>query len=49
MIYALQTLAKAMEDVPGRKILVLLTAGLPMNNDVRYSSRRPWRRATRRM
>ena len=26
-----------MEDVPGRKILVLLTAGLPMNNDVRYA------------
>jgi VWFA-related protein len=37
MIYALQTLAKGMEEVPGRKILVLLTAGLPMNNDVRYS------------
>ena len=37
MIYALQTLAKGMEEVPGRKILVLLTAGLPMNTDVRYS------------
>lgn len=37
MIYALQMLAKGMEEVPGRKILVLLTAGMPMNNDVRYS------------
>jgi VWFA-related protein len=37
MIYALQSLAKGMEDVPGRKILVLLTAGMPMNNDVRYA------------
>ena len=37
MVYALQTLAKAMEEVPGRKILVLLTAGMPLNSDVRYS------------
>ena len=37
MVFALQTLAKAMEDVPGRKILVLLTAGMPLNTDVRYA------------
>ncbi len=37
MIYALQTMAKGLEDVPGRKILVLLTAGMPMNTDVRYA------------
>jgi VWFA-related protein len=37
MVYGIQQLAKAMEEVPGRKILVLFTAGLPMNSDVRYS------------
>ena len=37
MVYGLQTLAKGMEEVPGRKILVLLTAGMPMNSDVRYA------------
>jgi VWFA-related protein len=36
MILGLQTLAKGMADVPGRKILVLLTAGLPLTNEVRY-------------
>lgn len=37
MVFALQTLAKGMEEVPGRKILVLLTAGMPLTTDVRYS------------
>jgi VWFA-related protein len=36
MILGLQSLAKGMQDVPGRKILVLLTAGLPLTNEVRY-------------
>ncbi len=36
MILGIQSLAKGMADVPGRKILVLLTAGLPLTNEVRY-------------
>jgi hypothetical protein len=36
MILGIQTLAKGMQDVPGRKILVLLTAGLPLTTEVRY-------------
>jgi VWFA-related protein len=36
MILGLQSLAKGMQDVPGRKILVLLTAGLPLTTEVRY-------------
>jgi hypothetical protein len=36
MILGVQTLAKGMADVPGRKILVLLTAGLPLTAEVRY-------------
>jgi VWFA-related protein len=36
MILGVQTLAKGMADVPGRKILVLLTAGLPLTTEVRY-------------
>jgi VWFA-related protein len=36
MILGVQTLAKGMADVPGRKILVLLTAGLPLTTEIRY-------------
>src|ERR1700678_1497972 len=36
MILGVQSLAKGMADVPGRKILVLLTAGLPLTTEVRY-------------
>jgi VWFA-related protein len=36
MILGIQSLAKGMQDVPGRKILVLLTAGLPLTTEVRY-------------
>src|SRR5580700_5309666 len=36
MILGLQSLAKGMADVPGRKILVLLTAGLPPTTEIRY-------------
>jgi VWFA-related protein len=36
MILGIQSLAKGMADVPGRKILVLLTAGLPLTTEVRY-------------
>src|SRR6185312_14056791 len=36
MILGIQTMAKGMADVPGRKILVLLTAGLPLTNEMRY-------------
>src|SRR5580700_1649969 len=36
MILGVQSRAKGMADVPGRKILVLLTAGLPLTTEVRY-------------
>src|SRR5580658_3591791 len=36
MILGVQSLAKGMADVPGRKILVLLTAGLPLTTEMRY-------------
>lgn len=36
MILGVQTLAKGLADVPGRKILVLLTAGLPLTTEIRY-------------